>query len=97
MSSMISSRDFDLVRKGKYSETSREFQTLFPKIIKLKKNGLFKDEISLQFRIFNKTEDLKNYWEKKIGIEFDEDMEVWQGFVDSDETLFIDKLKEEYV
>ena len=90
-------RDFDLVRKGKYSETSREFQTLFPKIIKLKKNGLFKDEISLQFRIFNKTEDLKNYWEKKIGIDFDEDMEVWQGFVDSDETLFIDKLKEEYV
>ena len=35
-------RDFDLVRKGKYSETSREFQTLFPKIIKLKKNGLLR-------------------------------------------------------
>jgi hypothetical protein len=53
--------------------------------------------VSLQYRVFNKTEDLKKYWEEKIGIEFDDSMEVWQGFIDERETLFIDKLKEEYV
>lgn len=89
--------DFNLIKSGKYSKTSMEFQRLFPKIVKLKKNGLYKDEISLQYRVFNKTEDLRKYWEEKIGIEFDDSMEVWQGFIEEKETLFIDKLKEEYV
>jgi hypothetical protein len=79
---------------GKYSKTSREFQAMFPKIIKIKKNGLHKDEISLQYRIFNKTEDLKKFWEEKLGVEFDDSMEVWQGFIEENETLDINKLKE---
>jgi hypothetical protein len=70
---------------------------MFPKIIKIKKNGLHKDEISLQYRIFNKTEDLKKFWEEKLGVEFDDSMEVWQGFIEENETLFIDKLKEQNV
>jgi hypothetical protein len=90
-------KDFDFVKSGKYSKTSKEFQAEFPRVIKIKKNGLHKDEVSLQYRVFNKTEDLKKYWEEKIGIEFDDSMEVWQGFIDERETLFIDKLKEEYV
>lgn len=89
--------DFNLIKMGQYSKTSGEFQRLFPKIVKLKKNGLYKDEISLQYRIFNKTEDLRKYWEDKIGVDFDESMEVWQGFLEEKETLFIEKLKEEYV
>ena len=91
------SKDFQYIKSGKYSKTSRDFQSEFPKVIKIKKNGLHKDEISLQYRIFNKTEDLKKFWEEKIGIEFDDSMEVWQGFIEEKETLFIDKLKEEYV
>jgi len=91
------SKDFQLIKSGKYSKTSREFQSEFSKIIKVKKNGLHEDRISLQYRIFNKTQDLKKFWEEKIGIEFDDSMEVWQGFVEEKETLFIDKLKEEYV
>jgi hypothetical protein len=67
---------------------------MFPKIIKIKKNGLHKDEISLQYRIFNKTEDLKKFWEEKLGVEFDDSMEVWQGFIEENETLDINKLKE---
>ncbi len=90
-------KDFDFVKAGKYSKTSKEFQSQFPRVIKIKKNGLHKDEVSLQYRVFNKTEDLKKYWEEKIGVEFDDSMEVWQGFIDDRETLFIDKLKEEYV
>jgi hypothetical protein len=87
-------KDFNLVKEGLYSKTSQEFQKLFPKIVKLKQNGLHKDELSLQYRVFNKTEDLKKYWEEKLGVEFDDDMEVWDGFDLDKETLNINKLIE---
>ena len=41
-----------------------------------------------------KTEDLRKYWEEKLGVEFDDNMEVWQGFIEENETLQIDKIKE---
>lgn len=85
--------DFDKIREGKYSKTSKDFQDLFPKILKVKKNGISKDEISLQFRVFNKSEDLKLYWEENIGIMFDDDMEVWQGWIEEREILNIENLK----
>ena len=88
------SKDFDLVRKGKYSKTSKPFQALFPKVIKLVRNGLHKDEISLQYRVFNRTEDLVKFWEDKLNVEFDEDQEVWHGYIEEDEVLNIEKLKE---
>lgn len=87
-------KDFDLIKKGKYSKVSKEFQDLFPTVIKVKKNGLSKDEISLQYRIFNKTEDLRTYWEDKIGVVFDEDMELWSGWVEENEILDVDKIKD---
>jgi len=90
-------KDFGLIKMGRYSKTSPEFQALFPKVVKLDKNGMKKDEISLQYRVFNKTEDLKEYWEEKLGIEFEDSMEVWQGFIEENEILFIDKLKEQNV
>lgn len=86
-------RDFGFVRQGLYSKTTPEFQAVFPKIVKIKRGGLNKDEISLQYRIFNKTEDLRKYWEDKLDMEFDEDWEVWDGFELDKETLFIDKIK----
>jgi len=91
------SKDFSLVKQGKYSKTSKAFQNLFSKTVKIKKLGITKDELSLQYRIFNKTEDLIKYWEDKLGVEFDDDMEVWQGWIEENEILFIDKLKEEHV
>lgn len=87
-------KDFSIVKEGLYSKTSSEFQALFPKIVKIKRGGLHKDEISLQYRIFNKTEDLRKYWEDKLDMEFDENWEVWDGFSIDKETLFIDKIKE---
>lgn len=91
------SKDFSLVKQGKYSKTSKAFQALFPKLVKVKKNGYQKDEISLQYRVFNQTEDLRQYWEDKLDVQFDDDMEVWEGWVEENEILFIDKLKEEHV
>ena len=87
-------RDFALVKEGKYSKTSREFQEVFPKMVKIKRNGFNKDEISLQYRVFNKTEDLRQYWEDKLAVEFDDDMEVWDGFIFENEILNLDKIKE---
>jgi hypothetical protein len=86
--------DIELIKQGKYSKTSKKFQEIFPKIVKLQKNGLHKDEISLQWRAFNKTPDLKEYWQERLGVSFDEDMEVWGGFIEEDEILNLDKLKE---
>jgi hypothetical protein len=87
-------KDYELIRQGKYSKTSLEFQGLFPKIVKVTKNGYQRDEISLQYRIFNKTEDLRKYWEEKIGINFNEGMEVWSVWNEEDEILDINKIKE---
>lgn len=87
-------KDFALVKQGKYSKTSSSFQTLFPKIVKIKKNGLYKDEISLQYRVFNRTEDLIKFWEEKLDVEFDDDQEVWHAFIEKEEILNIEKLKE---
>jgi hypothetical protein len=88
-------KDFALIREGLYSKTSKEFQDSFPKVIKIMKNGLHRDEISMQFRIFNKTQDLREYWEKRLDMEFTEDMEVWNGFIIDNEVLDLDKIKQE--
>lgn len=87
-------KDFSIVRKGEYSKTSKEFQNLFPKVIKIIKDGLHRDELSLQYRIFVKSNDLVEYWEEKIGIGFTSKLEVWEGFDIENETLNINKIKE---
>ena len=87
--------DFLLIKEGKYSQTSKQFQEQFPKILKVIKDGLHRDEISLQYRIFRKTLDIREYWENRLGMEFTEDMEVWDGFDEVLETLDLDKIKEE--
>jgi hypothetical protein len=91
-------KDFSLIKEGKYSKTSKDFQKIFPKIIKIVKNGLSRDEISLQYRIFNKSEELISFWEEKLGIDFKlilgNDFEVWEGWDESNEILQINKTKE---
>ena len=89
-------KDYELIKQGKYSKTSKEFQNLFPKAIKIITNGLHKDEISLQIRVFKKTPDLVEYWEKKLGVNFNEEYEVWDGFDFKKETL-TKEILEEYV
>lgn len=86
--------DYQLVRQGLYSKTSKDFQNLFPKIVKIMKNGKHRDEISLQYRIFNKTQDLITFWEDKLGIRFSNDQEVWEGFHEERETLNINNIKQ---
>lgn len=87
-------KDFDIVKTGKYSTTSKAFQALFPKVLKIMRGKLSQDEISLQYRIFNKTEDLISFWKDKLGIDFLEKYEVWRGFEEDEEILDITKIKE---
>ena len=89
--------DFALVKQGKYSKTSDAFKNLFPKTVKIIKNGLRRDEVSLQYRIFRKANDLREFWEEKLGVEFDESMEVWQGWIEEKEILNIDAIIKENV
>jgi hypothetical protein len=86
--------DIELIKQGKYSKTSPAFQGIFPKVVQIKKGSIRKDEISLQYRVFNKTEDLVKFWEDKLGMELPEDLEVWHGFFEEFETLDLDKIKE---
>ena len=85
--------DWNLVKQGKYSKTSKEFQNLFPKVKKVIVNGRYKDELSLQVRIFNKDPQLKEYWEELLNVPFKDDMEFWDKFDEEKETLNIDKIK----
>lgn len=91
-------KDYELIRQGKYSKTSKEFQNEFPKSVKIVREGLSKDEMSLQSRVFKKTEDLIEFWEEKLGVNLQEvmgdDFEVWDGFDESKEILEINKIKE---
>src|SRR5690349_2707436 len=77
--------DFELIKQGKYSKTSSKFQELFPKVVKIIKNGLHKDEVSLQHKIFRKSGDLREYWEERIGTQLPEEMEVWEKFIEENE------------
>lgn len=86
-------RDFDLIKYSRYSKTSSAFQAIFPKTVKIKKDGLSRDEVSLQYRVFNKTEDIISFWEEKLGVVFTEDQEVWHAFIEEDEILNLKKLK----
>lgn len=88
-------KDYMLVRQGLYSKTSKKFQETFPRTITVKrgKKELPKKETTLQHRVFEKSEELRSYWEDKIDMKFTDDMELWEGFHVENETLNLDKLK----
>ncbi len=89
-------KDYKLIREGKYSQTSPEFQDLFPNTLPSKKEGgMVVEEVSLQYRIFNKTIDMKEYWENKINYTFGHDMEVWPTWNEDKEVLELEKIKVE--
>jgi len=86
-------KDYEIVKTGKYSKTSQAFQKLFPKTVKITTGTRTKEEISLQYRIFNRTEDLVQFWEDKLGVYLQEYHEVWHGFDEEEEILDIEKIK----
>jgi hypothetical protein len=59
---------------------------------------LNRDELSLQYRIFNKSEELIEFWEEKLGIDLKStignDFEVWEGWDEQKEILELNTIKE---
>jgi hypothetical protein len=88
-------KDFTKVEKGQYSQTSPSFQKDFSKTVSVTKNGKASDLVSLQYKIFNKTKDLVDFWEDKLGVNFQSDYELWEAYDKEKEILNIDKLKQE--
>lgn len=88
--------DFRLVRLGRYSKTSSDFQNEFSKTVRIMRNGKFADEVSLQYRIFNRTQDLINYWEDKLGTTLNKEQEVWQIY-DSEKEILTNIKLQQYV
>lgn len=86
-------KDYSLIKSGSYSKTSESFQKCFPKTVRITLPEGKKNEISLQYRIFNKTKDLVEFWEDKLGISFTEEQEAWTGFDENNEVLDISKIK----
>jgi hypothetical protein len=86
--------DYELVRHSKYSKTSKDFQNQFPKTVEIVKDGKSIEEISLQYRIFNRTPDLMKFWREKHFLSFKEDQELWSKFDEAQETLTEVKLKD---
>lgn len=87
------SEDFDIIKTGKYTHTSPAFQKEFSKFVRIEKHGKVTDELSLQYRIFNRTEDMVKFWEDKFDVTFEDDWEVWRGFEEEKETLKDETLK----
>lgn len=86
--------DFILIKSSLYSKTSPEFQAMFPKVVKIKVDGLTREEVSLQLRIFNKTGDLKKYWEDKFQVTLADHVEYWEGYHQKNEILTNQKLQQ---
>lgn len=74
-------QDYDCIVQGKYSKLSDSFKDKFPTtvdVLNSKKQRLGMEH-TLYYHIFNKTEWLKEFWMKRIGlIELDEKLELWQ-------------------
>jgi len=79
--------DFDLIRAGKYSKTSKIFQELFKDEIMIKANGLSTKEKSFQTLVFTKHPMLKDYWREKANVEIPDGNEYWTLYDINKETL----------
>jgi hypothetical protein len=87
-------KDYSLIKQGKYSKTSQRFQSEFKKLVNIKREGVTVSEFSLQYRVFNKTEDLFKFWEDLLGSKLEKDQEVWLDYEPEKEELTYEKLKE---
>lgn len=71
-------KDYELIWEGRYSETSKDYRKDIPSVVQfVKKTGIKASDMTLQHMIFNKYAPLKRYWEEQLGVELDEDAELW--------------------
>jgi len=78
--------DIELIKAGKYSKTSKGFQDLFSKTVDIERDGRLIKEVSLQYRVFNKTPELIQYW-KENNIGYSAEKEIWYDFDEKAEII----------
>ena len=78
--------DIELIKASKYSKTSKEFQDLFSKTVDIERDGRLIKEVSLQYRVFNKTPELIQYW-KENNIGHSAEKEIWYDFDEKAEII----------
>jgi hypothetical protein len=49
------------------------------------------EKISLQYRVFNKTNDVRRFWETRLGVDFSEDQELWPIMSLEKETFHVNR------
>ena len=66
----IYEKDYDLIKEGRYSETSNDFKSIFPQTSS-------DETFSLYHLVFNKHPDLRKRMEDELGSPISEDTELW--------------------
>jgi hypothetical protein len=67
--------DYNMFLDGKYSKFRPEYKERFPKYITDSKTG--RQQRTIMSEIINKSSTLRKYWSDKIGVNLDEEQEVW--------------------
>lgn len=101
-------QDYFLFLKGKYSEFSSNYKSNFPIIVLRKDNNgkyikdgkeYIRDKTEF-YHIFNRTEELKNFWKKKLNYNEEtdlfEDLELYEKPDTRKEMLLIEKYRENF-
>lgn len=78
--------DYRLVLAGKYSQTSKRYKEVFP-------NKGLDGQPTVQNLVLNKDAILKKHREETLGVELDDDAELWSVMYMDEETLDIENLK----
>lgn len=70
--------DYELIWEGKYSETSAEYQQVFPKTVQLTTaSGILVTEMSGQHMVFSRYQPMKRKLEEELGVELPDNQELW--------------------
>lgn len=71
-------REWNHFLKGEWSEFSAKYAELFPKEVNIKtKTGAQRKDASIWNLVFNRLPELKEFWEKRIDVVLDDEMELW--------------------
>jgi hypothetical protein len=90
--------EYQLFLQGKYSEFAKEYIDKFPtEIIVQDQAGMPVLKKSLHYHIFNRTKEIKEYWENKVGEKLPKNMELWSAPDMSKEVLDITLYQEKTV
>lgn len=85
-------KDYEILMKGKFSQTSQKFQDLLPKYAKVAQDGVLVDEMTTQHLVFEKDQTVKDYWKRELDLDFQPEDEVWH-FYEEREILNEDAIK----